>query len=479
MTDTITDELLKSDPILYAFINRINPDVSNAISPWKTFKTSTIENLATVNIPTKASTKNFEKSDNISLYCIQEFTVDQSKQIKEQLKSNENVPNIEFDDYGKIKVAGTEFSSPIDTALEKMVRGNKISKNSKSISRNVSQEFVKNNKYSWSEDYFISKDLKYILIYDINKLKYYTFINPLHSRGFKKYYKYNISRLSNSTFDYGAAFSSNSLEMKAITGYCNAFIVEGKTTVSQVGARQKKPQVYLDPFCGILIDRNTAALNRHFNTNIVSYWYKNGFFRSQDIANNFTRLIFEMYEKEVLPFTCTDQTRGSSFTYGKEANLWDPSSDSFLYEYAAVANNNVTRPTSWDDSSIFVIAGCPKRNSITCATTLFAYGNIASNEIQTDCGDQDKDVQTINKYTKLLADISSASLLQPNDSEVNTYVDIKNNKVVPDSKTPTPSLMSSITDALDGIIDEKDVPFVIAGVIGLAVIIIIIIIIYK
>ena len=479
MTDTNTDKLLKSDPILYAFINGINPDVSSAISPWKTFKTSTRENLATVDIPTKASTKNFEKPDNISLYCIQEFNVEQSKKINEQLKSNQLIPSIEFDDYGKIKVANTEFPSPVDTALNKLVSNNKISKNSTSSSRTVSQKFVENNKYSWSEDYFISKDLKYILIYDIKKLQYYTFINPLHSRGFKNYYKYNISRLTDTDFDYGAAFRSDFPEMKAITGYCNAFIVEGKYPVSQTGARQKKPQIYLDPFCGILIDKNTAALNRHFNSNIVSYWYKNGFFRSQDIAKTFTGLIFEMYEKDVFPFTCPDQTRGSTYTLGRDANVWDTSSDSFLYEYAAVANNNANKSTSWGDTSLFVIGPCPQRNSITCATTLFAYGNIEDNTVNTECGDQNKDVQTINKYTKTLNDISSALLSQPIDSEVPTYVDIKNNKVVPDSKTPTPSLMSSITDSLDGIIDEKDVPFVIAGVIGLVVLIIIIIILYK
>ena len=479
MTDAEkTEALLKSDPILYAFINGINPDVSNAISPWKTFKTSNRENLEIKDIPTKASTKNFENPDAISLYCIQEFTVEQSKKINEQLKSKENVPSIEFNDYGKIKVANTEFLSPVDTALDKLGSNNKISKKSNSTSGLVSKNFVINNKYSWSENYFISKDLKYLLIYDNKKLQYYTFINPLHSRGFKNYYKYNISRLFDASFDYGAAFRSNSKEMEAITGYCNAFIVEGKTEVSQPGARPKKPLIYLDPFCGILIDKNTAALNRHFNTNIVSYWYKNGFFRSQDIAKKFTELIFEMYEGDVFPFTCQDQHTGSWYVLGQEAKLFDIASDSFLYEYAAVANNNTNGPTSWTPS-IFNGVGCPQRNSITCATTLFAYGSITDNAIKTDCGAQDKDQQTIDKYIKTIADISSTSLLQPKDSEVPTYVDIKNNKVVPDSKNQSPSLMSSITDALDGIIDEKDVPFVIAGVIGLVVLIIIILILYK
>ena len=479
MTDAEeTEALLNSDPILYTFINRRNPVVTSTKTPWKLFKTSWTENLKS--IPTTKVREDFSRQDNIALYTIQEFNSVQSKKIKSQLTSKQTFPSIEIDNYGRVKVGGEQFPSPVDTVLDKLKKDKKITLTEDKAPTTIPDSYIRNNMYSWSENFFISTNLKYILVYDDSESKYYTCINPLHSRGFKNYYKLNILKNQDSAFDYGAAFKEDTPAMRAITGYCNAFIVDGQYDIKQTGAIEQKPRVYLDPFCGLLIDKKTQQLNRHYNTNIVSYYYKNAFFKDQSIGKKLTDLIFETYDKEgIQQFTCPDTRNGSPYTLASGLKLLDDKyNDSFLWEYASVAahGRHIGGQNSGNINLFNTVPDCPTPNVYNCAITLIAK-TIETTTNTTNCGENNSQLQkTIGEYENLKNE-ADASLID--DSKIPKYTDKKNWSPNTNNETPAPSLMSSITESLDGIIDEKDVPYVIAGVIGLVVLIIIILILSK
>ena len=477
MTDAEeTEALLNSDPILYTFINGINPVVENTKTSWKIFKTSLLENLRS-GIPTTKASVDFSRPHDIALYTIQEFTLAQSRKIKSQLTSKQTFPSIEIDNYGRVTVGSDRFPSPVGTVLDELKKYNKINLTPDRATTIIPADYIKNNMYSWSENFFISTNLKYILVYDDSTSKYYTCINPLHSRGFKKYYKLNILNNNDPAFDYGAAFKEDTPAMKAITRYCNAFIVDGQYDIKQTGTIEHKPRVYLDPFCGLLIDKKTQQLNRHYNTNIVSYYYKNAFFKDQSIGKKLTDLIFKTYNEEINQFTCTDSRSDSPFTLASQLKLWDNGySDSFLYEYSSVASHGRKNTQYPSNKDLFnTIPDCPAPDRYTCAITIIAK-TVESTTNTTNCGKANSDQKTISDYENLEKE-ADASLID--DSKITKYTDKKNWSPNTNNETPAPSLMSSITESLDGIIDEKDVPYVIAGVIGFVVLIIIILILSK
>jgi hypothetical protein len=470
MSNSIQD-LLNSDPILYAFIRGVSPTVTGTITSWKSFPTSDKENLNDGNIPTTPSNTDFSKRENISLYFIQEFDTVQSSKIKAELASKKDYPRIRVDNYGNVSVgAGFErFTGPFGDAFKKLETNRKLTLTPDTAAESIRDNFISSNMYSWSEKFFISPNLKYIIIYDENKKLYYNCINPLHSRGFKEYYKKTIiGSQSNSSVDYGAAFLPESEPMKAITRYCNAFIVEGKNEIIQTGAKRIKPLVYLDPFCGVLIDKNTAALNRHYNSNIVSHWYKNKFFKTQAIAKNLTEIILEGYQKPgVLPFTCPKET--GIYALGASLKAFgDKSNDSFMYEYAAVSTNGKAGTSfSYSDTN-FTVAQCPEPDNVTCTLTIIA-DQVNRLDSKQDCGNK-KDDTLLQKYQDAISDISinpvqsntqSSSAKSPNGAESPK-----------DAESPGDSKFPVLSKLLDGIVDEKYVPYLVIGVIIFVVLII-------
>ena len=400
------ENLLKSDPILNAFITGKIPTTSGSTLSWIVVPTSDTENLADGNIDLVRAKSDFDKRTSIALYVLKEFNQTESIAIKRELELPGNLfPRIKIDYYGGTTHGQTDTSSPSDLAekFKGLKLKGKINFTIPQTLNTVESNYIDRNMYSWSSKFFISTSLKYILYYNTNNNKYYLCVNPLHSRGFKEYYKLKIDDINSidQLMDYGAAFRKNTPEMIAITKYCNAFTLTGKKRVADAEAlyNANGPEIYLDPFCGVLIDKNTAALNRYYNTNITSYYYKNRFFKTQKVAKEMVKLITDLYNGSggSIPFACPVNDI-SLYSLGNSLGVLSDSTDSFLNEYGNLSINKFT-----NKSDKFTKNDCGRPNVTNC-TVLYIADVVSGSNTTQECGSKSPAVDDfIKKREEALA----------------------------------------------------------------------------
>ena len=390
---TEMQNLVDKDPVLKAFLSPTQPknDSSfNNSNEWVALETNlnTLENMEWTTA--RQLTENYPSA--IAFLIVKKYNAAQSKEIFNALKgtsstSNASQPPIHIDVNGDLTIQNMLVGGKNGTTIKSRYTPDRISGGSAPV---IHSDYIKNNMFSWSESYYMSTNCKYILIKrsgnSESTAKYVLVFNPIHSYNFKRYYQYAI--INNDVASSGI-FNSNTEMRKSVIKYCNALVVPGRFDIKyHSGISGQKPDVYLDPLCGALVDDETTRLNKFYTTNITSWYYRNKFYNSNDIGKKFTDYIREISVTRELnrPFTCQENIAGvsqSPVTLYKLLRLLGQTSkqsETFLYDLAIYTNNPDKIPRSLNDFDKDSIPECSSKTAINiCEINIYASGAVYNN----------------------------------------------------------------------------------------------------
>jgi hypothetical protein len=381
--------LERKDPVLRAFVSLAQPKTDDAnvnrANMWVTLKTNTFS-LKNMDWTTPRELKN-NKPDNLSFLLIKKFDASSSILIYNALNSTQSpdsLPRITIDNNGDVTVGGREVGK---NGITKYSRTDGRSRTPVSISSDIDPDYIKNNMISWSTTYYMSTNSKYIIVNTNDKVPDYVMVlNPLHTYNFKKYYR---NAIINKNVKRSGVFENSQLH-EAVVKYCNALVVPGRFNIRyHSGVSGQKPDVYLDPVCGALVDNNTARLNRFYVTNVTSWYYRNKFYVDNAIGKKFIDHIEQISESRELnrSFTCQDYWSATSgpvtlYTLLSGLNQMSVNSETFLYDLAIFTNTPDATKTSVNDFDVSRIPQCsPKTDIKVCEINIYASGDVMNNNI--------------------------------------------------------------------------------------------------
>ena len=394
------DQLLNSDIALKVLVNNTNdpPGLDTA-------KSNNIWGYKWIDIPTNTDTmlgfkdgdpiKSVVKDKKITFLVLQKYDQAKTNEISEALSlRNAKSPGIKFTSNGTIIIENSV------TAGSVKLHGNYSNpkSNTGDVAKTVEETFYNGNLISWDNKKIMSEDLKYILWFNDNDNLFYLLYNPIHRTNFKQYYR--LSLLTGEVNTSGEPVGTLGFH-KLITKYCNAFTVDGKHLISQYTSRMVYPEIYLDPFCSVLMDRVTTVLNSSIAGSITSSYWKNYYWKETKTRDK----LIDLFARESLKpgnyhsWACAFRggTPGSlkSFASSKEF-FSEIKNNTFIADVARLDINAHTRGYTSAQAAYnaLLIADenlpeCGTGTTINCNLVLIAnYGDISGNTNSNECMDK-------------------------------------------------------------------------------------------
>jgi hypothetical protein len=387
------DRLLDSDLALKVFVKNKSgsPNVDYT-------KSNNVWGYKWIDIPTNKDTMiGFKVGDpvktvpdpnneKITFLVLQKYDQAKTNEITAALNSGTNkFPGIKFSSNGTII---------IDNKIISNFSNQRSSSKTGDTYKNVNEAFYAGNLLSWDSKKIFSQDLKYILWFNDTDKLFYLLYNPIHRPNFKKYYRLS---LLNGEINISGEPVGNSEFHDVIVKYCNAFTVKGKELVNQYNARLIKPDVYSDPFCGVLVDRITTILNSALVSSITSSYFKNNFW-----LHNTTRDVLIAYfeDEDKVPgnhhsWACPFRgTVGSLRDFAIDREMMSEVQDkTFIADLVRLdIKAHTSAFTTAQSAYNFLLTttdelpACGTGTTINCNQILIAnYGDIKGNELTSNC----------------------------------------------------------------------------------------------
>lgn len=390
------DQLLNSDIALKMFVKDANglPRPSLDAS-----KSNNIWGYKWIDIPTNTDTmlgfkigdpiKTLQMNEKITFLVLQKYNQAKTSEIATALSlGNKTSPGIKFSSNGTIIIdnkLSNNYSNPSSKAGD--------------VSKVVEEKYYNSNLLSWDNKKIFSDNLKYILWFNDADNLFYLLYNPVHRANFKQYYR--LALLSGEVNISGEPVGDSDFH-KVITKYCNAFIVKGKQLAEQNNARLTYPEIYSDPFCGVLMDRITTVLNSALVSSITSDYFKNKYWK-ENVNRDVLIAHFEAqyqkpgnYHSWACPFSGTSGSLRDFAQSQSREFLSESKNQSFIadvvrldiYEHtssftsAQAAYNYLLNS---DDS----LPPCGTGTTINCNQILIAnYGSVSGNQLTSECSSQ-------------------------------------------------------------------------------------------
>ena len=386
------DQILNSDIALKMLVKN-----TNGLPSLDASKSNNIWGYKWIDIPTNTDTmlgfkigdpiKTLQMNEKITFLVLQKYNQAKTSEIVAALSlGNKTSPGIKFSSNGTIIIdnkLSNNYSNPSSKAGD--------------VSKVVEEKYYNSNLLSWDNKKIFSDNLKYILWFNDTDNLFYLLYNPVHRANFKQYYR--LSLLSGEINISGEPVGDSDFH-KVITKYCNAFIVKGKQLADQNNARLIYPEIYSDPFCGVLMDRVTTVLNSALVSSITSDYFKNKYWK-ENVNRDVLIAHFEAqnlkpgnYHSWACPFAGTSGSL-RDFAQSREF-LSESKNQSFIadvvrldiYEHtssftsAQAAYNYLLNS---DDS----LPPCGTGTTINCNQILIAnYGNVSGNQLTSECSSQ-------------------------------------------------------------------------------------------
>ena len=374
--------LLKKDLPLSALITSSNTNDSkylpgnqggNLVQKWVSIKSTT-------------STMEQTKNDvTVVFLAVKTYNTEQTAQIKkaltESLNNDEKQCPIKISSNGTILFVNTNS----------IIINESIPSSGKEKNWDVIDDYYYNhNILSWDSKKVISSSLRYILWLNEDEKSYLLLYNPIHRTSFRNYY---IQSLRGGGIDIDGLPVPDSQIYNAITGYCNAFIVKGKAVTSGPTMTAQKPEIYLDPFCGIIMDRISYILNTALDNSITSDWYKNHYWQDNKVKDALIDFYTNRFKLDgnFKSFQCSG-IRGDKYSlykFGTINSLYaETGNDSFLSQYNKLnmAFINGTTHNRSEEAYDYLLNGktsdCPVGDVTNCDVLLItSVGSISGNTI--------------------------------------------------------------------------------------------------
>ena len=380
--------LLKKDLPLSALITSSNTNDSkylpgnqggNLVQKWVSIKSTTSTMEQTTNDVT------------VVFLAVKTYNTEQTAQIKKAL--SESLNNDEKQCPIKISSNGTILFKNNEKIINESIPSSGKEKNWDDIDDN----YYSINILSWDSEKVISSSLRYILWLNEDKKSYSLLYNPIHRTSFRNYY---IQSLRGGGIDIDGLPVPDSQIYNAITGYCNAFIVKGKAVTSGPTTTAQKPEIYLDPFCGIIMDRISYILNTTLNNSITSDWYKKHYWQDNKVKDALIDFYSNRFKLDgnFKSFQCSGlRDKYSLYKFGTINSLYsETGNDSFLSQYNKLnmAYINGTTLNSSEEAYEHLLTGktsdCTQPDVINCNLLLItSVGSISGNTIS-GCEDLEK-----------------------------------------------------------------------------------------
>ena len=428
------DQLLNTDMALKVLIKNKYGAPTNDIT-----KSNNVWGYKWIDIPTNKDTmlgfkvgdpiKTTQFNEKITFLVLQKYNQAKTAEIAAALSivnttSMENIssPRIKFSLNGTITIdtkTHVNFSNP----------GSKTG----DTSTDVNVSFYAGNLLSWDTKKIFSEDLKYILWFNDADSLYYLLYNPIHRENFKKYYRLS---LLNGQVNISGDPIGNSEFHDVIVKYCNAFTVKGRRANMTQTERLSNPDIYSDPFCGVLMDRVTTALNSVWAMSITSSYYRNSFWPKTTTRDT----LIEEIEKQIRKpgnyhsWACPFRgTAGSLVDFANSRNFFSQlAKKSFIADLARLdiaahtsphttaqsAYNYISTPTTNSDDRL---PPCGTGTTVNCTQILIAnYGNVEGNQLSNECDSRIIESEKTDTGDKRTRDDTQNSMTPPGPTSGST-----------------------------------------------------------
>jgi len=396
-------KIRESDPVLDCFLTGSTPKGVNYSMYWIPVNTNNYS-LANMKLGNTGAPDSVKIDSTVRYLVIKVYDLAETDKISKALQTGD----ISISDYGTIKYGSTVIHTGLYDALPEAIKQKEIGGSTNLNSGTSIDEYRAKNIYNFDKNMALSKNHKYILYRPKNQQgdadRYYLLINPLYTKSFQKYYR---QLYIDKNTDNTALPPAGSDMRKAIIKHCNAFTIKGKATSRDSafisagkaagGVNDSNPEIYLDPFCAVMVDNNTARLNFTYKTSVTSSWYKDGFFQNDVIRNQLIGSIVNIAESTFeLPFSC-DNANQQSITLLKYYQSQMSTDSSFVRDYinATKAKSNTTTDNPYKTQNDFdskIEPGCPPVALTECSITQFAYSDIVNSPNFISCGADGKPV---------------------------------------------------------------------------------------